>query len=96
MSNLTHRQNCAEFYPMFQTVLWIAGWFCNQGKEFLLAIGLQRFKNQFYWEVEYCGHPFAFPSLRCLTLAFMKEGSKAPQSPLSHGISHSPTSFCSP
>lgn len=46
MSNLSHRQNCAEFYPVFQTLLWIAGWFCNQGKEFMLPIGLQRRKNQ--------------------------------------------------
>ncbi|NXC12499.1 MGST2 transferase, partial [Corythaeola cristata] len=24
------QQNCAEFYPIFLTVLWTAGWFFNQ------------------------------------------------------------------
>ncbi|KFO98176.1 Microsomal glutathione S-transferase 2, partial [Calypte anna] len=24
------RQNCVEFYPVFLTVLWTAGWFFNQ------------------------------------------------------------------
>ncbi|XP_001234230.4 microsomal glutathione S-transferase 2 [Gallus gallus] len=32
------QQNCAEFYPMFQTVLWIAGWFCNQELAALLGL----------------------------------------------------------
>ncbi|OXB62928.1 hypothetical protein ASZ78_006863 [Callipepla squamata] len=31
-------QNCAEFYPIFLTVLWIAGWFFNQELASLLGL----------------------------------------------------------
>ncbi|XP_015716531.1 microsomal glutathione S-transferase 2 [Coturnix japonica] len=32
------QQNCAEFYPIFQTVLWIAGCFCNQELASLMGL----------------------------------------------------------
>ncbi|NXV84041.1 MGST2 transferase, partial [Atlantisia rogersi] len=32
------QQNCVEFYPVFLTVLWTAGWFFNQ--EIASALGL--------------------------------------------------------
>ncbi|NXC50605.1 MGST2 transferase, partial [Penelope pileata] len=32
------QQNCAEFYPVFLTVLWTAGWFFNQEIAFLLGL----------------------------------------------------------
>ncbi|XP_031444668.1 microsomal glutathione S-transferase 2 [Phasianus colchicus] len=32
------QQNCAEFYPTFQTLLWIAGLFCNQELASLLGL----------------------------------------------------------
>uniref|UniRef100_A0A8C7EBS2 Microsomal glutathione S-transferase 2 n=1 Tax=Nothoprocta perdicaria TaxID=30464 RepID=A0A8C7EBS2_NOTPE len=34
------QQNCAEFYPIFLTALWIAGWFFNQGKHFFFDVFL--------------------------------------------------------
>ncbi|XP_025898422.1 microsomal glutathione S-transferase 2 [Nothoprocta perdicaria] len=32
------QQNCAEFYPIFLTALWIAGWFFNQELAALLGL----------------------------------------------------------
>ncbi|NXI97379.1 MGST2 transferase, partial [Psophia crepitans] len=32
------QQNCVEFYPVFLTVLWTAGWFFNQELAFFLGL----------------------------------------------------------
>ncbi|PKK28991.1 microsomal glutathione S-transferase 2 [Columba livia] len=32
------QQNCVEFYPIFLTVLWTAGWFFNQGLASFLGV----------------------------------------------------------
>ncbi|KFV64477.1 Microsomal glutathione S-transferase 2 [Dryobates pubescens] len=32
------QQNCVEFYPVFLTLLWTAGWFFNQEVASLLGV----------------------------------------------------------
>uniref|UniRef100_A0A8D0EIU8 Microsomal glutathione S-transferase 2 n=1 Tax=Strix occidentalis caurina TaxID=311401 RepID=A0A8D0EIU8_STROC len=54
------QQNCVEFYPIFLTVLWTAGWFFNQGKHFSF---LSWTENHFVLRLSYSQSPISTADL---------------------------------